>query len=115
MRPNRTKRECPHRGGKGDGYDNPEVGSAIRKKGQDEKDDDFRKQDSRIRMAHDPPKPREVQSSRSPNAEHEHEKGGRVAKIGACWGGQDLHPKKDNIPGHRVGKDSAVPHKRKTI
>src|ERR1700692_5064367 len=76
MRPNRTKRECPHRGGKSDGYDNPEVGSAIRKKGQDEKDDDFRKQDSRIRMAHDPPKSREVQSSRSPNAEHEHEKGG---------------------------------------
>src|ERR1700680_4463635 len=100
MRPNRTKRECPHRGGKGDGYDNPEVGSTIRKKGQDEKDDDFRKQDSRIRMAHDPPKPREVQSSRSPNAEHEHEKRWQVTKIRVSWGGQDLHPKIDNIPGH---------------
>src|ERR1700687_5336684 len=83
MRPNRTKREYLHRGGKGDGCGNPEVGSAIRKKGQDEKDDDLRKQDSRIRMAHDPPKPREVQSSRSPNAEHEHKKGGAG---GENWG-----------------------------
>ena len=42
MRPHRTKREYLHRGGKGDGYGNPEGGCAIREKGQNEKNDDLR-------------------------------------------------------------------------
>ena len=38
-----------------------------------------------------------------------------MSEIGACRGGKDLHPEIDNIAGHCVGKDSAVPHKRKAI